>query len=185
MAELGTLHSVFIRLQLLPLWFPDSQTQRFSKETYKHYSIPVHSHSTNSRTPWSLHLRSRSVLNYGKAISNFFWTSETCMRYSGTKEWIISDQPNPRKQSSNTEVFRWGLGTPEVPWNIFGRGVLQSQNYFYNSTEMLFAFSLFFFHVVFSKVTWYLPLILWHQSGIQWLNSVLTLTATVGMDITD
>lgn len=73
------------------------------------------------------------------------------MRYSGTKEWIISDQPNPRKQSSNTEVFRCGLGTPEVPWNIFGRGVLQSQNYFYNSAEMLFAFSLFFFHVVFSR----------------------------------
>ena len=36
MAELGTLYSVFIRLQLLPLWFPDSQRWRFSKDTYKH-----------------------------------------------------------------------------------------------------------------------------------------------------
>lgn len=35
----------------------------------------------------------------------------------------------------------------------------------------------------FPEVTWYLPLIPGHQPGIQRLNSVLTLTARVGMDI--
>lgn len=116
------------------------------------YSIPVHSLSTNSRTPWSLHLRSRNVFNYGNAISNFFWTSETCMRYSGAKECIISDQPNPRKQSSNTEVFRWGLGTPEVPWNILGGGSAKLKLFLHQCWDVICFFTLVLWCGVFQKL---------------------------------
>lgn len=58
----------------------------------------------------------------------------------GAKEWIVSEQPDHRKQSSKTEVFRWGLGTPRDTLRPFQRS-LQSQNYFYNNTRILFAIS--------------------------------------------
>lgn len=76
--------------------------------------------------------------------------------YSGAKEWIVSEQSNHRKQSSNTEVFRWGLGTPGVPWGPFwGGGVVCKVKPIFTTMLRCYCFFSHSFIWCFPEATWY------------------------------